>query len=127
MDTSFRHLPKDITIGLSRNELMNTSRIICGTAFFYVKDEANMPYIVSQFRDKLNHPTSVDFITALQGFTGSGGHPLEIIRQFQAMGVLPKEWTERDFDGKAVMIIDDAKDIPSRWSQRLAGKPYFVK
>jgi hypothetical protein len=94
---------------------------------FYVKDEANMPYIVSQFREKVNRPTSVDFITALQGFTGSGGHPLEIIRQFQTMGVLPKEWGERDFDGKAVMIVDDAKDIPSRWSLLLESKPDFVK
>lgn len=94
---------------------------------FYVKDEANMPFIVSQFREKLNRPTSVDFITALQGFTGSGGHPLEIIRQFQKMGVLPKEWSERDFDGKAVMIVDDAKDIPSRWSLLLESKPDFVK
>ncbi len=94
---------------------------------FYVKDEANMPNIVSQFRGKLNRPTSVDFITALQGFTGSGGHPLEIIRQFQKMGVLPKEWTERDFDGKAVMIVNDAKDIPSRWSLLLESKPDFVK
>ena len=94
---------------------------------FYVKDEGNLPYIVSQFRDKLNRPTSVDFITALQGFTGSGGHPLEIIRQFQGLGVLPKEWTERDFNGKAVMIVDDAKDIPGRWSLLLKDKPDFVK
>ena len=94
---------------------------------FYVKDEANLPYIVSQFRDKLNRPTSVDFITALQGFTGSGGHPLEITRQFQAMGILPKEWTEKDFDGKAVMIVDDAADIPSRWNLLMKDKPNFVK
>lgn len=94
---------------------------------FYVKDESNLPYIVSQFRDKLNRPTSVDFITAMQGFTGSGGHPLEIIRQFKEMGALPKEWSERDFDGKAVMIVDDAKDIPSRWSLLLESKPDFVK
>ena len=94
---------------------------------FYVKDEANMPNIISRFREKLNRPTSVDFISALQGFTGSGGHPLEIIRQFQKMGVLPKEWSERDFDGKAVMIVDDAKDIPSRWSLLLESKPDFVK
>jgi imidazolonepropionase-like amidohydrolase len=94
---------------------------------FYVKDEANLPYIVSQFRDKLNRPTSVDFITALQGFTGPGGHPLEVIRQFQQFGILPKEWKEQDFDGKAVMIVNDTKDIPSRWSMLLAGKPDFVK
>jgi hypothetical protein len=94
---------------------------------FYMKDEGNLPYIVSQFRDKLNRPTSVDFITALLGFTGPGGHPLEIIRQFHEMGVLPKAWSERDFDGKAVMIVDDAKDIPSRWSLLLASKPAFVK
>ncbi|MDT4966869.1 MAG: hypothetical protein QOJ64_1606 [Acidobacteriota bacterium] len=94
---------------------------------FYVKDEGNMPYIVSQFRNKLNRPTSVDFVTALLGFTGSGGHPLEIIHQFQSMGVLPKEWSERDLDGKAVMIVDSAKDIPSRWSRLLEGKPDFVK
>lgn len=94
---------------------------------FYVKDEANFSYLVSQFRDKVNRPTSVDFVTALQGFTGSGGHPLEIIRQLQAIGILPKEWAERDFDGKAVMIARDAKDIPSRWSQLLAEKPDFIK
>jgi len=94
---------------------------------FYVKDEANMPYIVSQFRDKINRPTSVDFVTALQGFTGSGGHPLEIIRQFQAMGILPKEWAEADLDGKAVLIVDDARDIPSHWSLLLSSKPDFVK
>ncbi len=94
---------------------------------FYVKDEANLPFIVSQFRDKLNRPTSVDFITALQGFTGSGGHPLEVIRQFQSMGILPKEWKESDFDGKAVMIVDDAKDIPSHLALLLEGKPDFVK
>ena len=94
---------------------------------FYVKDEANLPFIVSQFRDKLNRPTSVDFITALQGFTGSGGHPLEIIRQFQKMGVLPPSWSERDLDGQAVMVVDDAKDIPSRWSLLLQSKPDFVK
>jgi hypothetical protein len=94
---------------------------------FYVKDEANLPFIVSQFRDRLNRPTSVDFITALQGFTGSGGHPLEIIRQFQTMGILPKEWKESDFDGKAVMIVDDAKDIPSHLALLLEGKPDFVK
>ena len=94
---------------------------------FYVKDEGNLPYIISQFRDKLNRPTSVDFITALQGFTGSGGHPLEIVRQFQAMEIIPKEWSERDFDGQAVMVVDDAKDIPSRWSLLLKGKPDFIK
>jgi len=94
---------------------------------FYVKDEGNLPYIVSQFRDKLDRPTSVDFITALLGFTGSGGHPLEIIRQFKTFGVLPKEWSEADFDGKAVMIVDDAKDIPSHWSLLLESKPDFVK
>jgi len=94
---------------------------------FYVKDEANMPYIVSQFRGKLNRPTSVDFITALQGFTGSGGHPLEIIREFQKMGIFPKEWTESDLDGKAILIVDDAKDIPRKWSLLLSSKPDFVK
>lgn len=94
---------------------------------FYVKDEANLPYIVSQFRDKVNRPTSVDFVTALQGFTGSGGHPLEIIRQFQKFGILPKEWSESDFDGKAVMIADGIKDIPTRWSLLMKGKPDFVK
>jgi hypothetical protein len=94
---------------------------------FYVKDEANLPFIVSQFRDKLNRPTSVDFISALQGFTASGGHPLEIIRQFQAIGILPKEWSERDLNGKAVMIVNNANDIPGRWSLLLESKPDFVK
>lgn len=94
---------------------------------FYVKDEGNLPYIVSQFRNKLNRPTSVDYISALQGFTGPGGHPIEILRQFREMGILPKQWTDQDFDGKAVMFIADEKDIPSRWKALLEGKPDFVK
>lgn len=94
---------------------------------FYVKDEANLPYLVSQFRDKLNHPASVDFITALQGFTGKGGHPVEVIKQFQELGVLPKEWTENDFDVRAVMIVDEAKEIPGHWKLLLEGKPDFIK
>ena len=52
---------------------------------------------------------------------------MEIIRQFQKFGVLPKEWADSDIDGNAVMIVDDAKDIPSRWSRLLLGKPDFVK
>lgn len=94
---------------------------------FYVKDEANFPYVVSQFRDKLNRPTSVDFVTALQGFSGADELAFKGFRQFQTMGILPKEWTEQDFDGKALMIVNQAEDIPSRWSQLLEGKPDFIK
>ncbi len=94
---------------------------------FYVKDQGNLPYLVSKFRDKLNRPTSVDFVSALRGFTGSGGHPLEIVRQFQEFGVIPKEWTEREANDEAVIIVDNANDVSISWPRLLENKPDFVK
>ncbi|HZT01038.1 MAG TPA: hypothetical protein VFA39_02100 [Steroidobacteraceae bacterium] len=65
---------------------------------FYVRDMANAPYIVDQFRDRVNLPTSVDFVSALQGFTGPRAHPLEVLLGIQQFGILPKEWSAPDFE-----------------------------
>ncbi|MCA1626028.1 MAG: amidohydrolase family protein [Acidobacteria bacterium] len=94
---------------------------------FYVKDQGNSPYLVSQFRDQVNRPTSVDYITALQGFTESGGHPNQIMLQFKGMGVFPKDWSEQDLNGKALMLINKESDIASHLALLLKDKPTFVK
>ena len=51
---------------------------------FYLKDMSNAPVIRVLLDSALNKPTSVDFISPNQGFTGPGGHPQQIARQFLA-------------------------------------------
>ncbi|HKR66476.1 MAG TPA: amidohydrolase, partial [Thermoanaerobaculia bacterium] len=59
---------------------------------FYVMDQANMPLIADRVRAVTNQENTVDYAVAMLGFTGPGGHPLEIVRQFIDMGILPAEW-----------------------------------
>jgi hypothetical protein len=59
---------------------------------YYVRDMGNVPFLVDQFRDKVNLPTSVDWTSATPPFTGLGADPVEIIDQFVQFGILPKDW-----------------------------------
>jgi hypothetical protein len=93
---------------------------------FYVKDQGNAPYIRARIDSALNKETSVDFISANQGWTGPGGHPLQIAGQFVAMGVFPRAWAD-SIDQNVVMVVSDSSDIAARWPIFLAGKPAFAK
>ena len=94
---------------------------------FYVKDQANSPYIRTQIDSALNIPRSVDFVSANQGWTGPGGHPLQIVKQFAAFGVFPKAWGDSSFDRNVVMVVQDSTDIADRWPLFLQGHPAFTK
>jgi hypothetical protein len=94
---------------------------------FYLKDQANAPVIRRQLDAALNRPTTVDFVCANQGWTGPGGHPLQIALQFLKFGSFPPEWTEADLDPNVVNVVDDAAGIEKRWPGFLAGRPDFVK
>ena len=93
---------------------------------FYVMDQANMPTIADRVRAATNKPDTVDYAVAMFGFTGPGGHPLEIVRQFVDMGVLPAEWKD-DPDRRAVFVVRSEKDIDERWPLLLSSHTDFVK
>jgi imidazolonepropionase-like amidohydrolase len=78
------------------------------------------------FRDRVNLPTTVDFVSALQGFTGPGGHPVEILERGMAMGVMPKDW-KPDFDPYGILIVRTEKDVDERMKLLVAENPAFVK
>jgi hypothetical protein len=94
---------------------------------YYVKDQANTPFTRSRIDSSLNTPMSIDFVSANQGFTGPGGHPLQIVGQLQQLGALPPEWTAEDIDGEALFIVESQTDIDARWPLLLASQPDFVK
>jgi len=93
---------------------------------FYVREMAGSSFGYNQFRDRVNLPTSVDFVSALQGFTGPGGHPVEILEQGMAMGMLPRDW-KPEFDPYGILIVRTEQDVDERMKLLVAENPDFVK
>ncbi len=96
---------------------------------FYVRDLGNIPFLLDQFVDRLNQSDTVDFVSAGLGFTGPGGHPLEIIEELSAVGALPLQWAGDDtlYDKNAIYIVETEADIDARFSQLIAKRPAMVK
>lgn len=93
---------------------------------YYVRDMANIPYLVDKFRAKVNLSNSVDWVSAMTSFTGPGGHPVEIIDQFVTFGILPKEWVP-DYDKQAEFVVQTQKDVDERFDLLLQQHPAYVK
>jgi len=94
---------------------------------FYVKDQGTAPQFHDQMRSALGGPASVDYISAHQGFTGPGGHPIEIVDALAGMGILPPEWKKTHGEGDALFVVTSEQDIDRAWPRLIAGKPDFVK
>jgi predicted amidohydrolase YtcJ len=94
---------------------------------FYLKDQANASVVRRRLDAALNRPTAVDFISANEGWTGPGGHPMQIALQFLKFGSFPAGWTEADLDRNVVNEVASVADVDSRWPGFLAGRPDFVK
>jgi len=93
---------------------------------FYVKDQSNAPILRRLLDRMLNQPTTLDFISANQGWTSPGGHPIEVIRRAPAEG--PFAAFMRDsLDPGLLLQVDNVADIDRRWAYFLSGKPDFVK
>ncbi len=93
---------------------------------YYVRDMGNIPFLVDQFRDKVNLPTSVDFVSSMTPFTGPGAHPVEILAQFVQFGVLPKDW-KPDYDKEGEFVVSTDKDIDERFPLLIKQHPAYVK
>lgn len=93
---------------------------------YYVRDMSNIPLLVEQFRDKVNLPTSVDFVSSMMPFTGPGAHPVESLDQFIKLGLLPKDWRP-DYDRQGVFIVRTEQDLRERFVELLRQNPAYVK
>ena len=93
---------------------------------FYVKDQSNAPILRRLLDRVLNQPTTLDFISANQGWTSPGGHPIEVIRRAPAEGPFGA-FLRDSLDPGLMMQVDNAADIDRRWAYFLSGKPDFVK
>lgn len=94
---------------------------------FYVKDQGNAPLMRRMIDPMLNKPTSFDYISANQGWTSPGGHPVEVIKRGAQMGPPMDAYVRDSLDPALVMQVDTKEDIARRWQYFLAGKPDFVK
>lgn len=104
-----------------------TIRVQLAAGIFYVKDQGNTPFLRRLIDPALNRPTSIDFISANQGWTSPGGHPVEVVKRGAPPGG-PMAFLVRDsLDPGIVMQVENAADIDRRWAYFLAGKPDFVK
>jgi amidohydrolase family protein len=93
---------------------------------FYVRDMANASYIANQIRPQLNKPDTVDWVSAMEGFTGPHAHPTEVFAQLAMAGLLPKSW-KPDFDKQAEFVVTTPSDIDERFPLLLEHHPALVK
>lgn len=94
---------------------------------FYIKDQLTAASFHDQMRAALDRPSSVDYISAHQGFTGPNGHPIELVEQLVGLGILPAAWRESRGEGDALFAVASDDDIARAWPRLIAGHPDFVK
>jgi hypothetical protein len=96
---------------------------------FYVKDQSNAPAGRRMFERLVNIPTSIDFISANQGWTSPGGHPVEVIGRAAQMPGPMGAFVRDSLDPGLVMQVETPADVDRRWPYFVAGRPApdFVK
>lgn len=104
-----------------------TIRSFLSDGIFYVKDQMNAPVMRRLIDPLLNKPTSFDYISANQGWTSPGGHPVEVIKRAPPMPGPMSAFLRDSLDPGIVNQVDTKADIDKRWAYFLAGKPDFVK
>jgi len=91
---------------------------------FYLKDHTNAPVIRAKLDSTLNRPGTVDFISANQGFTGPGGHPVQIARQFLAFKAFPGAWLLRQSSFPTASSADSRMGTrPAFWCSKEIRSP----
>jgi predicted amidohydrolase YtcJ len=74
-------------------------------------------------REKVNKPDTIDAIFATSCFTGTGGHPWDVVERNIKRGGM----TEAQGDGMFYFAVDSAADVERRWPAFLAFRPDIVK
>ena len=96
---------------------------------FYVKDQSNAPIGRRPIDPLLNRPTSFDYISANQGWTSTGGHPVEVVLRAAPAGTPMGDMIRSRMTPDFVMQVETPADVERLWPQFLAGEPRpdFVK
>lgn len=94
---------------------------------FYVRDQGNAPFVRRLIEPRLNTRVSIDFISANQGWTSPGGHPVEVVMRGAQMPGPMGAFVRDSLDPGIVMQVSTSDDIDRRWAYFLAGKPDFLK
>jgi hypothetical protein len=93
---------------------------------FYVSDLGTAPFIHARFDSMVPQPNGVDFRSAHQGWTGPGGHPIEVFDQLAAIGAFPRPSTPEALE-EFLFVVETESEIDERWPKFLAGRPGMVK
>ena len=94
---------------------------------YYVRDQSNSPLLRRMIDPLLNKPSTIDFISANQGWTSPDGHPVEVIQRGAQMPGPMAAWVRDSLDPGLVMQVETVADIDRRWPYFLGGHPDFVK
>lgn len=89
----------------------------------YVKNPDCLPGTRGQLAGKVNTPDSIDVVFAYGGLTGSGGHPIEVVKRAIDRGY----WTEKQGEGQFYVTVDNPEELDAKWPGLLAAKPDFIK
>jgi hypothetical protein len=105
-----------------------TIRAYLRAGIFYVRDQANAP-IGRRALQGLNRPASFDYVSANQGWTSPGGHPVEVILRGAPAGTPLGDMIRARMDPDFAMLVDTPADVERHWPLFMAGdpRPDFVK
>jgi predicted amidohydrolase YtcJ len=92
---------------------------------FYAKNPASIARDTEKIKDKINKPDSVDVVFAGGAITASGGHPVKLYEEF--LNKVKKPGPDGTFENLAYYIIDNEKDLETKWPMIMANKPDFIK
>lgn len=90
---------------------------------FYVKNPDAIPRFVERARSLASRIETVDGVFAQGGWTGPGGHPVELFERNLERGI----FREEDGEGAFFRVAASAKDVHAKWDDFLADRPDFVK
>ena len=90
---------------------------------FYVKNPDCLPNTREQLSGHINTASTIDVTFSNGGFTGSGGHPIELHKRNIARGI----WTKADGEGAFYYVTDNLADLERKWPAHLAIRPDFIK
>ena len=92
---------------------------------FYAKNPASIARDTAKIKDKINKPGSVDVVFSGGTITASGGHPVKLYEKF--LNKVKKPGPDGTFENLAYYIIDNEKDLDTKWPMIMANKPDFIK
>ena len=111
------------------NRISSWSAAFIRDGIYYVKDQSSAPLARRVAERALAAPGSIDLLSANQGWTSPGGHPVEVVRRGEQIPGPIGAYVRDSLDPGIVMQVDTKEDIDRRWTYFLAGRPRpdFVK